>query len=227
MEEVYIHIGYPKCGSTFLQNNVFPYMEDVNFIHKNIKNKYKNEHIHFVSLCELKEGKNLISSEALAGSWTQEDRYCDGFEMADRLKALYPNAKIIVILREKEKWLKSFYQQFMVDAGKNVYIKDYDDWFNNHFNQELLRFDEHIKYLKKTFDDVLVLDFKDLKKDNDKFIQKICDFMDIEFPKNYVRKRAMVGLKPKHFKLIRILGKLGMPKFNRDYMLGLLRRINQ
>lgn len=226
MREIYIHVGYPKCASTFLQQEVFPKLDGVNFLYKYMNNKYKIDHVLWASFGKLEEGKNLISSELLSGNQLIYHKYCSGLEMLDRLKRLYPNAKIILIERNKEDWLKSLYQQHRADGGTAIHFNGYQDWYDNHLDHNILHFDEYRKKLYNTFDDVCFIKFEDFKKNNEKYIKKICDFIGVDVPV-YEKKIRKPRLKEKHLKVSYFFGKLGLSKFNRDYVLGLLRRINQ
>lgn len=224
MKEIYIHVGYPKCASTFLQWNVFPHM-DLHLIANRMDKKYMPTARHTISLSELHEGKNLISCEQMVGSILKYDHYTNGNEIADRIKHIYPDAKIILVERNQNDWLKSIYQQFMVDSYKMRFAKNYKDWYDNHLNHNILNFKGYRKKLQETFDDVLVLDFENLKKDNDEFIQEICNFINIPFP-DYDKKIEKSRLSERHYSLIKIFSRLGFHEFNKRYILGLLRRIN-
>ena len=225
-EEVFIHVGYPKCGSTFLQSNVFPYMTGVHFIHKFMWNQYGWVHPHFVFECALHDGMNLISSESLTGSMSVHDCYADGFVLMDRLKKVYPDAHVILVERERESWLSSLYQQFLADAGASQFIGGYDDWYQNHLNHDILRFDEYRARLVDVFDDVLLLDFDMLRRDTNRFINRICEFMDVGFPEGYVREPAKTRLTDRQLRLVRFFGRFGFNHFSNRYVLGLLRRLS-
>jgi len=227
MKEVYIHVGYPKCASSFLQRNVFPYLKNVNFIYNRVENKYGILYPHFVSLCELYEGKNLISCEQLTGNSFVHNKYCNGFEIAERLKRLYHNAGIIIIRRNKDLWLRSLYKQFCSDARRAKCVSGYQDWYDNHLDHNLLRFDEYEKKVRELFDEVLVIRFEEFCRDNDKGIEKICDFIGVDFPYDYDRSRRNVALNNNQLKFIRLSGKIGVYKFTNKYMLGFFRRMNR
>ena len=224
-KELYIHIGYPKCASTFLQKNVFPYMKEVNFIHKNPIGTYNDETI---LLSELKEGKNLISYEGLSGPTdTIDENYGSQCKTLRKLKLLYPDAKIILVKRIKSRWLKSLYKQFISHPVRANMCKDYDDWYENILNKNILNTDDYIATLEDTFESVLILDFGDLVINNDLFIQKICKFMQVSLPSNYNRKRSNVRLNDRQLGLIRLLGKLKIPTCINKITTLIIRKINE
>lgn len=223
--EVFIHVGYPKCASTFLQKNVFPFLKDVHFIHKYMKNLYGVDHPHFVSMCRLLPGKNLISSEILTGGFSIHDFYCDGKEMLERLKRLYPDAGIIIIYRNRDDWLQSMYQQFMANPFQNRHCRNYDAWYVSHLKHELLDVEGYIKKAQELFSRVLVIPFEQFREDNDWGVDEICRFMDVESLKNYKKGREMVRLNSRQLGLIRLFSRLGFPSFANRYVLGVMRRL--
>ena len=38
-----IHIGYPRAGSTFLQNNIFPYIKEYHYLNYNLLERREKE----------------------------------------------------------------------------------------------------------------------------------------------------------------------------------------
>ena len=39
MNKIFLHIGYPKCASTFLQREIFTKNKDINYLNFNRANK--------------------------------------------------------------------------------------------------------------------------------------------------------------------------------------------
>uniref|UniRef100_A0A486XWA6 Sulfotransferase domain-containing protein n=1 Tax=Rheinheimera sp. BAL341 TaxID=1708203 RepID=A0A486XWA6_9GAMM len=129
--DIYIHIGYPKTATTWLQNDIFPHHPDFCFI----SNRYKltDWGVHLVSANSLSfdadwvrrevfavseaSGKNkiLISWEHLLGdSFFNADHLVT---LAERLKLCFPNARIIIYLREQFALLRSLYAQYVQEGG--------------------------------------------------------------------------------------------------------------
>jgi hypothetical protein len=160
-ENVVVHIGLPRAGSSFLQHLVFPNMNDVNLVNRD-----------FLFGCLSEEKINLISNEIIS--------YNDRIKRIHIIKKLYPDARIIFIRRKIDSWIKSLYSSYLEDTGNNFI--NFSE-FKYKFIDCEPSFDEYIKLLKSMFKDVLVLDFEDLIKDNVSFIQDICDFIGCEFPK--------------------------------------------
>jgi hypothetical protein len=167
--EVFVHVGLQRAGSTFLQENVFPNM-DLNFCGNDLLKS------------KIKDGKNLISNESLCGYYFALDDLNNGYEIANRISSLFPNTKIIFIVRQFDDWIKSCYAKYM-----NVLHRRYDglsfvEW-SKKFNVEKVDFNAYTGYLKSLFDDVLVLNYELLRDNPDLFIKYLCDWMDIKVPK--------------------------------------------
>jgi len=179
MGKIIVHVGYPKTGSTFLQKDVFPKIKNVNFLTNDLNNfDFKNVK---------KDKLNILSREGLFGLPHESDLKT-GYQRINEIKKNFPDAHIILIIREKKPWIKSLYKQYITGGGKYNFKK----WFLNNFDLGFLDYEKNIKYLEKNFKQVLVLKFENLKKDPDKFVKDICDFIGVEVPKyeNKIRGKS-------------------------------------
>jgi len=172
---LYIHIGLHKTGTTFLQQEVFPKLKNVNYI-----SKYNRQgSLHLITTKFSKDKINLFSEEHLTRQNYLDDGQASMSEIAKRIHKLFPEAKIILTLRNKDDWLKSLYNQYARTRG----LKSFEEWYNDVFDKEDLNFEKFVKLLNDLFDDVLVLEYELLKKDSDLFVKKICNFMNVDVPK--------------------------------------------
>lgn len=172
---LYIHIGLHKTGTTFLQQEVFPKLKNVNYI-----SKYNRQgSLHLITTKFSKDKINLFSEEHLTRQNYLDDGQASMSEIAERIHKLFPEAKIILTLRNKDDWLKSLYNQYARTRG----IKSFEEWYKDVFDKEDLNFEKFEKLLNDLFDDVLVLNYELLKKDSDLFVKKICEFMNVDVPK--------------------------------------------
>jgi hypothetical protein len=187
-----IHIGMHKTATIFLQHEIFPRIENVNYI-KALKYKtiFDPDKI------------NIVSDQGLCGntytSGNAEMRYI----IADRIKASFPNAKIIIGIREKKPWLKSLYSQYVRNGG----IRDYNEWYEKNFDKRYLEFDEFIDYLKKSFKEVYVFDLNKFKKNDKGTIDEMCKFIGAKAPK-FENKRINIKLTDKQIEVMLFLNKI-------------------
>ncbi len=205
MSNMYFHIGLHKTGSTFLQRNVFPYIKGIdNYFATNIgKFKFGNTY----------SGKTLVSKENLSGMPHKSNDINVRAQRMYRIKMYYPDANIIVMIREKD-WKESLYSTYVKGGGTLTY----DEWENQIFNYDYADFYYYIKALKANFNRVLVLSYEDFKIDNDYIIRKICDFMGVEFPHNYNRTKIGLSLSNNRLKVVRTLNHLPIKRSNLNRM---------
>ena len=231
--ETYIHIGLPKCASTFLQEKFFKlnksdeilYNPDEIFklINKIDPRKIGDNKISEIedqikdNLSKLNCKKLILSHEGLSGGNFNLDYETN----LKTIKKFFPNAKIILVLRFQTDLLFSLYYQ-MVEQGRCRYNIDY--FFNknninkiNLLNLSSYKFSidtekyDYVNYLKnlfKIFDKNLHILFFENFRDNKKlFIKNLAEYMKLEkIPENfnYVNK----SLSNKSIKILIIVHKI-------------------
>ncbi len=197
---IVIHIGYPKSGSTWLQENFFKNNKifsnanrrdlSLNFGHPkvfdfNIK-KTKNFYKSF--FYNLKKNKKIgvISSEFLSGNLYLNGGM-DSQIYADRLKSIFPGSKVLIIIREQSSFLYSFYKHDVSYNGGFWNIDEFlkPNWHfmrRSSFHPRYLLYSGLIEYYQKLFGKkkVLVLPFELLKLDSKIFSNHILEFLNIK-----------------------------------------------
>jgi len=163
-ENIYIHVGLPKTATTFLQKNVFRHSEELHYVTK----------IPF----SLKNQTMLISNEAISGSPQAGKSVERRNKIVKTLSQMYPKANIIVGIRDKQKWTKSLYKQYVKQGG----IHNFDTWYNKIFDKRHLDFDEYLFFLESLFPEIYVYHFEEFKNNNQKALEKLCDFLKISVP---------------------------------------------
>jgi hypothetical protein len=179
MKEIYFHIGLVKTGSTWLQEVFFPKL-NLTLI---------RTRQDFVEMANAQSGKFLVSYEGLSGNYHKPVEF--RYYYAYGIKALHPNAKIILGLRKQDSWLKSMYTQNI----KTGHAKDsYKDWYNS-LDLRICNFDEYLLLLKNLFgNNVYIYHFEDFKQNKQKILKEICCFLDVECPVLNETRKVNVGL---------------------------------
>jgi len=203
-EDLFVHIGPSKCGTSFLSEYVF----------SNLKGFYHNAGGEDIFTTYIDRSKPAIIRQdltviAFLPGFKKENR----FVIIRNLYTLFPDAKIILGLREKNSWIKSLYGQYIKNGGR---LK-YNEWYNNILNKDALDFDSYINYIKKHFSDVYIYHFEDIKKDINKFVKDMCDFMNVDVPP-FENINPNPKWSNKQIKIARFLNKFGTPYGIRFWM---------
>ena len=119
MKSIFIHVGIAKSATTWMQNVLFSNQNGLNYLGKD-ENNYPEWLIDWAHLDDfefnkrksdliatfqkkIKNGINLLSSE----SFTNKGAI---FNIANRIKFIAPNAKIIITLRDPINTIFSHYK---------------------------------------------------------------------------------------------------------------------
>lgn len=180
---VIIHIGLVKTGSTYLQKFIFPHLSETMFI---------DGHDKFVPQWQEQiPGNNkhiLISDENFSGKpWRKKYYYSKADpikkyhpqileENVKLLKQCFPKAKVVVFFRRHGDLVISMYRQFIKNRGTLSLKEFYGS--NKVIRPSWLHYQRKIQVLRNHFDTVYCLDYGDFQKKGDQFI---LDFFEHEF----------------------------------------------
>jgi len=219
MKQPLIHIGYHKTASTWLQRNIFENPETG--FKRFISKEEIQEHIispsaldfdatqaqaHYQSLISDREACSVISSERLSGN-PHSGGY-DSKTIADRLKAVFPDAKVLVVVREQIDAIASCYLQY-VKFGGPASLQDYltpikrgsqmiPGFSFDHFDYIKL-----INYYIDLFgrENILILRYEEFKAKPQDFCGKISDFSQTQaltsLPYDTVKNQSISHLSAK------------------------------
>jgi len=190
-----IHIGLHRTGTTFLQKEIFPKLDGIKYVYSKIINS---------------ETKGiLISEEGLSGIPTKLYDGSEVYSTVDSLSRLYPDAKIILCIRNKDIWVRSVYSQYIKSGGTKTFKQ-----FKVILNPIYLDFDSYIRYLMSKFKDVYICHHEDLVKDHKKFIGDMCKFIGVKVPE-YTNKVHNKGFTNNQLRILRFLNKLSITDYSK------------
>lgn len=198
MTSIVIHIGYHKSGSTYLQKSVFPYLPVnyiflagykrhvlnlvesqkhfdkkylVNWADSEIDRKYKHN----------KHGVTIISHEELSGH-PHGHRRVDPFATARNLKHAFPNAKILITIRNQLDYLLSIYTYRVAIKGQES--RSLEKFLGEEGKLGLfskLEYDKLAEYYTSLFggENILVLPLEMLRTKPQIFHNELADFLKV------------------------------------------------
>lgn len=200
--KVYIHVGLPKTATTTLQNHFLTLMDNFNLIGQPLSNQNLSiqEIIHTITDCESIEYDESQLAKKISNHITQnklilsEESFSIGssllgrvsrLEITRRLKRLFPNAKILLTLREQKSIIKSFYlQKRKVDINFN---QSFNQWFEYNksimYKQNIFNYffyDKTIKMYEDEFgkENIKILLFEEFLSNQKKYFENIYDFLE-------------------------------------------------
>ena len=203
--DLLIHIGYPRTGTTWLQRVVFgtnvdhfdgpfyalnrpkkestwktvkchPLFFDPTTVRKHYTDRY------------LADGRSkfpVVSNERLSG-----DAMSGGYdqkEIADRLASTFPEARILITIREQKDSIRSWYAYYLLCGGTCSLSQFIDPLLRAyripHFDRNFFAYDRLIEYYRSLFgeDRVLVLPYENFRASPESQVRAIVDFCEEEF----------------------------------------------
>ncbi len=201
---LYIHVGLQKTATSYLQQKIFNSLDGICYLGiDNVNNKtyemlkkitlqncleYEKDEInnYFKEIIDI-DKNYLISYEAFSSI----DRV-DRIIMINRIKEIFGDVKIIITIREQEKFIKSYYSQLKKNKlfkkrfyNINYWIESYSQnkEINSDFNNPLKILDYHIliKKYKEIFGEsnVHILIYEQFIQDKKTFLSNLLKKLNI------------------------------------------------
>lgn len=242
-KNIFIHIGLHKTATTTLQRQYFPACNDVNLLTTRLPEVYKFVHYACKSdplffdtqiakqlLDPLIDSDkiNILSNEMLSGppfSGAVEPGLDHRSPILNNLQSVYPEAKIIIVIRKQNSLAQSFYRQYLFSGG--TYPIDRFYGFDNDPEPPLMSLDRftfspYIKELHRLFPSgVLVLPFESFIKNQDDFLRNFAEFVGFTAPNIVLSKANATKLGPLGFEVTRYLNHVCRNKINRGIIPGI------
>ncbi len=187
-QEVYFHVGLSKTASTYLQNRFFNKLRGINYIGNH---NYKN---YVQILRESNDDKVLVSREF--------DRQFD--VEVERFAGLYPNAKVIIVLRRHDSWLASQYKRYVKNGGSKTFEQFID--LDNDRGAWAIKdafFYPKLQKIEELFSEKpLVINYDEIRTDIFSVFDKIANYTNTSYDKediNLARKHKSYSEKQLKF----------------------------
>ena len=206
-----LHIGYHKTATSFLQASIFSNQtyfsqpwgvqasKAVEWFILNHAERFDADAARGDFL-ELTEGQNetvpVISHEALSGQPIGGRYYAE--RVAERIHRTFPDARILIGIREQKKLLSSLYYQNIRQGGTDT-IEQFVRAPAGRFGQREKIWFDHFEYdlmlaLYRRYwnpEDILVLPMELLQKDQSLYIRRLMDFAG--FPEGAIEVKPSVN----------------------------------
>lgn len=222
--EPLVHIGYHKTGTTWLQRRIFadrtlgytrvwpPDVIEDALVAVN-PFAFRPDHVleafdPFVKETAQEQTTLVVSHERLSGQPLQGG--VDAHEIADRLIATFPAARILIGIRDQRDMLISVYKQI---TTRGLNRDTFQDFLEHRVIQgrsspvlDFLEFHHLIAYYQSAFgaDRVLVLPYESMK-DPVSFVGRIAAFVGAPVPTEVSRERDNTALRSSAIVVLRYL----------------------
>lgn len=229
MQTIYLHVGYHKTATTFMQQSIFPNLKNVQYIDLFQVMKYlkqlrlnnlsdhqiKSIRAHFQSFN--KEKPLLISYEGLSGSPFAPKKVKQQSTTLKDLRRVFPSSHfdvhVIVGLREQADLLTSIYIQH-VHQGGVMDAAEFMEYCKKNGSLSNYHYDVYLKHIESLFgrNNLHVMFFEEFKAHPTKELLKLLSFLgEPKIPhykpmtnvrranKSYGRLQVALGRKLNHF----------------------------
>ena len=194
MGKVFIHVGYPRTASTFIQDKILAKSDEICFPHDEdlyLKmcsdpglnlDKYKNMDKPVIFSCE------DFAIGRFFEIWPQ-DGLSNPIRNAERLHGHFPDATIIMVIRPQQAWIRSWWQfNVLRCVGHYHSTLTFPQIVETQFFREkiypYLRYSDMLKRYRELFgkDNVKVMFLRELSQSPETFAKEFCDTIGITVP---------------------------------------------
>lgn len=191
-----IHIGYHKTGSSWLQNNIFNndgfgFTDEYGLARHELvyefvrpapftfnADRVAGDFTPWLQKAQARGLRLVLSHERFSG-YPSSGGY-DSKMIADRLKQIFPDAKILIIIREQQSLIRSMYSQHISDGGvesAHNFLRQPEPHLGRRpfFSRHFYEFHHLIGYYQSLFGEqnVLTLPFEMLHRQPQDFVDAI------------------------------------------------------
>lgn len=189
-----IHIGYNKTGTTWFQNNFFPFVTNANLINRATAHRLLINSNYF--LFNANEVRNELTKHTDKRIIISEEEFCLSVRaksytktaLIKQLHQVFPEAQIVVFIRNQVERLLSLYLYYLKQNGGTYSFQNFlfkkNRSYGNIFNQRLenSRYHHFINFLCEIFgqQNVHIYLYEEFAQNNALFINKFCQAHNLE-----------------------------------------------
>jgi hypothetical protein len=194
-----VHVGYHRTGSSWLQKNVFHSVAGLGMVPRRVVTEQlilpgplsfdpelaRRELGNAVAAIESTGSVAVVSHERLSGN-PHSGGY-DSVALADRLVAVAPGAKILIVIREQRALIHSVYRRYVEEGGacsleRYVRPPSRGEARVPTFRFEFFEFDRLIEVYRARFgaEAVSVLPFEQLARDRVGFLRTLTHLVGLD-----------------------------------------------
>lgn len=230
MSKIVLHIGLHKTATTSLQGQFFPACEGLNAlttlnpkVRKFIEEVTRRDPLFFdparakaiISSQFISSKVNILTNESLSGppyAGVIEAGLDHRSPVLTNLSNVFPDAKVILVLRRQDALAKSFYRQYLKSGGTRNVRRFYG--FEPDKGPPLMCLDrfyffKYVEAVVSTFKSgVLILPFEEFTQNQKYFLGKITDFMEVPMPDLSLKRENSTRLGPLGMEVSRMVNYL-------------------
>jgi len=242
------HLGLHKTATSTLQEQFFPACQGLNLlttldptVRQFIHGVTRKDPLYFntsesrvlIESTLSNDSVNLISNESLSGppfagvvEWGLDHRS----PVLRNLSAVFPDARIIIVLRRQDSLSRSHYRQYIKSGGteriRRFYGLDRSDR-PPIMSLDRFRFSPYLRLLAECFGSrVLALPFEQFVQDQDEFLRRVCEYLGVPKPNVPLSRENATRLGPLGIDVTRRLNFAMRSLVNRGLVPGLPFRRN-
>lgn len=194
----FIHVGYQKTATTWLQKNKF-FHPDIQLFGVGRHSQLFDEIVYgsdffFDEFKYMRQFEEIINSEkrkcCYGISWERlsGDAFngCDSKRIADRLYSIFGKVKIIITIRSQPSMIRSTYNQYIKMGGTCSMERFLDDkWIAGESFLERLKYDGLINYYRQLFGakNVYIDCYESIKDNPRDFLLRLFNFLNLDSTK--------------------------------------------
>ncbi len=227
---IILHLGLHKTATGTLQRQFFPACDGINLLTSRVPGMrrfiayvtrtdplyFDRAHAHsMVGAVADPRKPNVISNESFSGppyAGVIEGGLDHRTPVLQNLRAVFPHARAILVLRRQDTWARSLYRQYLKSGGTRTMRRFFGlcDAANPPlFSMDRFLYSPYVQAVHGAFPaGVLILTFEEFAADQQRFLGSIAEFIGCPLPRITLRKENVTSLGPLGMEVTRYLNHL-------------------